>query len=343
MMPAKILVVASVVGSVVVLDGCATFSTTKKLDMTPFAENTTAMIGEIAAQSRPPPWLYLRKHQDRPSVQAVREAARPLRSLLRGVGLYSMQVVGLHESRLPEKKKVEELSRYVVEVVRPNVAAGELEELGITLEELDTIAGEIRAKETFLDALAAAQPLVNSAMVAGNKMLDAMSDRIEAASADIGALVEGQFAPLKDNLVELERAQMRATRSFALIARLRLGEEGALEALLENEPELGAQLKGKPPTPAAIDAAERRVFERLQRLEAVRNQLLPEISLYKETQRELDGLRSASEEQARWARATLAIWARSHRNLGAGISVPPTIDLLGLVGKSASSAAGKVF
>ena len=45
----------------------------------------------------------------------------------------------------------------------------------------------------------------------------------------------------------------------------------------------------------------------------------------------MEVLRTQADERARLGRAALFLWARSHRNLAAGIQVPPMIDVMGIM------------
>jgi hypothetical protein len=78
----------------------------------------------------------------------------------------------------------------------------------------------------------------------------------------------------------------------------------------------------------------------LDRIRRLKEQLVPEFTIYKECQRELETLRIINEERARLGRATLVLWARSHKNLGVGVPVPPVIDVVGLVQRATGAAAG---
>ena len=96
-------------------------------------------------------------------------------------------------------------------------------------------------------------------------------------------------------------------------------------------PELCERFASEQPTAGELDAAEERLAGQLARIQAVRAQLEPEFHLYDEHQRELEGLRTQTEDMLRLGRLTMSVWSRSHRNLAAGIEVPPQIDLVHLL------------
>jgi hypothetical protein len=53
-------------------------------------------------------------------------------------------------------------------------------------------------------------------------------------------------------------------------------------------------------------------------------------------------LRTQARESARLGRITLITWARSHRNLAAGIAVPASIDVMSMVKSAAGQAKSLV-
>jgi hypothetical protein len=323
--------------------GCSRFTTTRKIDTGPFAENTVTMVGEVQRLNRTPEWSHLLPYRDRPSVLAAREAAVPMRNLLKGVALYSTQLVSLQESSLPESRKVQELASYIDEVSRPGVMAHETEDIGITVARLDSIVAEVRRQETFMAALTAAQPLVVSVTVYGNKLFNASDDAVRAAVTDLEGEIEQKFAPMRANLMEMQGHHTRLVHNFGQLYRVRFGDAAAFDSLLESNPGLVELApKGRRPTGKDLDAIEEKLAAELNQVEAVRAQLLPEFTLYREYQAELNMLRDQTEDLLRLGRATLNLWSRSHRNLAAGIAVPPSIDVVGLFRSTAQSAAGKL-
>ena len=315
--------VLSGVLAVLLATGCATFKGSRRLDVGPFAENTVSMIGEVQRANRPPAWIHLKKYQGLPSVQAARAANQPLTDLLRGVALYSTQVVSLYESPLPESRKLDELARYVRESIRPSLEGANEQTIGFTTAQLDTIIREIPKKETLLDGLGTVQPLVTATMAYANQQLDEVDRAIEAAYAELSRNVERDFAPVKHQIGVFEDLQLRTMRSYTPSA----------ERLPGN----------RKPSSKDLDAAEQDLLDRLGRIESLKGQLIPEFTLYKEHQAELEDLRTNVEERARLTRVTLILWARSHRNLAAGIGVPPAIDVKSILQGSVSNAAKTIM
>jgi hypothetical protein len=320
--------------------GCSVFSSSRGLDLRPFGENTVQMVGEMQKFQRPAPWVYLKKYSDHPKVLAVGTEHLALKALLRGVALYSLEVVALGESRLSEQAKVRELANYLQESARPNVPDDAVTEF-FGKSDLDEVIRDVRKRETFIDALGAAQPLVAAIQAAGLRIFDRFDERVAEAEKAVGAEIESEFAALKRTIKELEKLQLRTMDSVTLIYQHRLGAPQALEELRRIYPPAAEQLPpGKEPTAQQLEAAELVLVAELDRIQRLKDQLIPEFNIYKECQRELEGLRILNEERARLGRVTLTFWARSHKNLGMGVVVPPVIDMVGLLRTATGAAAG---
>jgi len=326
------------------LGGCASFRSSKRLDVGPFAENTVGMIGEVQRATKPVVWTYLKKYDQLPSVQQVRQAARPAWTLMRGVALYSTQLVSIYESDLSDKRKSQELATYLDQAIRERLRSNPRATLFLTQGALDTSVTNVRASSDFLSALGAAQPVVSAALSYGNSLYDSLDVEIDQAAADIDARVEKEFAPIKEQIETLTGLQIRGTRSYGLIASYRYGSDAALDTLRSINPESAESLPvGKRPTLASLDATEKRILAQLETTTQLRSHLVEQFDIYKAEQQELDQLRIQAREASRLGRITLILWARSHRNLAAGVTVPASINLMGIVQGAAAKASSTVI
>lgn len=68
------------------------------------------------------------------------------------------------------------------------------------------------------------------------------------------------------------------------------------------------------------------------RIETFLSQLDDEKAVYVAKQQGMESLRLNVDERLKVARDAVMVWAQSHRNLGAGIAVPPLIDVAGIAG-----------
>ena len=326
------------------LAGCASFKSTQRLDVGPFAENTVGMIGEVQRATKPVVWTYLKKYETLPSIREVRHAYAPARTLMRGVALYSTQIVSIYESDLPDPRKSQELARYLDEAIRERLKANPRADLFLTQGRLDSAVAKAMSSSTFIGALGAAQPVVSAALSYGNSIYDSLDTKIDLAAADIDARIEAEFAPLKRQLDVVSDLQLLTTGRYTLLARYRLGNDAALDSLRAQDREAAeAMPAGKRPSAAAIDATERRILSQLETTTALRADLEHQFEVYRAEQAELDAIRIQARESTRLGRITLILWARSHRNLAAGVTVPAAIDVMGMVQSAAGKASGAVL
>ena len=80
------------------VSGCSKFRGSRSLGMTPFAENTSIMFAEAADVGRPFRTIYLKPYMNVPEVNEIRNHFEPVLKGLRGLVMYSNQVVALNMS-----------------------------------------------------------------------------------------------------------------------------------------------------------------------------------------------------------------------------------------------------
>jgi hypothetical protein len=321
--------------------GCASFKSTQRLDVGPFAENTVGMIGEVQRATKPVLWTYLKKYESLASVQDVRDAYAPARTLMRGVALYSTQIVSIYESDLSESRKSQELARYLDEAIRERLKSNRRADMFLTQGRLDSAVTNARAASTFMGALSAAQPVVSAALSFGNSVYDSLDMKIDQAAGDVDRRIEMEFAPLKRQLAEVSDLELKATARYTFLSRYRLGDGAALDSLRAHDPEAAEALPaGKRPAAATLEATEKRILSQLETTSTLRGRLEQQFEEYRAQQTELDAIRIQAREATRLGRITLILWARSHRNLAAGVKVPAAINLMGMVQSAAGKATG---
>jgi hypothetical protein len=325
---------------VALLAGCASFKASRRLDVSPFAQNTVGLIGEVQRANRPLEWVYLKKYESLPVILDARRTYAPARELMRGIAIYSTQIVSIYESPLSDSRRSQEVARYLDETIRARLRDNPRADAFLTPAELDKAVQGARSASTFMAALGAAQPVVSAALAYGNQIYDEMDQAIGRADNELQARIEGEFAPVKHEMARIEALQLSSISAFRLLTEYRMGDNRALDSLRALDPESAETLPaGKKPTAAALDGAEKQILERVETLGQLRTRLDPQFEVYKAEQAELEQLRTQAREAARLGRITLITWARSHRNLADGIAVPAQIDIMGMVKGAAGGAA----
>ena len=101
--------------------GCAALVRTKRLDMGPFGENTTTMVNDIQLGLLSKKPLYIKPYLQGPDVVEFQKRWLDLQKVLRGIVMYSTQVVSLSRSRLKGPERAAMLAQYVEALTAPLV------------------------------------------------------------------------------------------------------------------------------------------------------------------------------------------------------------------------------
>ncbi len=326
--------------------GCSYFTSTKRLDMQPFAENTVTAIGELRRLDRPVSWVRLRAYQKHPAVEEARAEYVPLRKLLQGVTTYSLQLVALNDARTSDARKIRELVRYVRETAPIALQQSEDgdDELLLTKARLEEVLKQMSAQETFLGAVGAAEPLVSALQTRGLALSDRMAAVLAKAAYTLENLVQASYASMVTNRESLVALQVQVMRAATLAERASLGDQAALEELRRDVPVAQELLKGdRRPSTRELQPVIDALAAQNHRIQVSLEQIKPEYEAYRESLAELDGMRAVTTERARLERSLLLVWARSHRNLGRGVQVPAAFDLAKILAAGATKAAGVVL
>lgn len=325
--------------------GCSYFTTTRKLDMQPFAENTVTAIGELRKIEAPPVWIRLRPYFTHPAIAEIRRTGKPLLELVRGVNVYSLQVVTLNEARVPDRTKVAELVKFLrAGSERALLDLADEANVALTAERREELLRDIGGKEKYADALLAAEPIVNAVLARGLGLADEVDASIVRAANAIEGEVQGQYRAMLANRAGLLALQERTLQALAWGEAISFGDDASAERLRNGVPAVAEYLPAGH-RPSARDQAATVAFLRAQaaRIKAALDQLEPHYQAYRESMLELDTLRVRATENSKLARSVLMLWARSHRSLARGIEVPPMFDLAKIVMSGASTVVKGVL
>jgi len=321
----RLVAVTAMIVVLSLLGGCAKFSASRKMDAGPFGENVTVMIGDITSEVRKP--FYIKKYIYGPSAEEYQKEWQSMRKMLRNIVLYSTQVVNVAQSPMTERKKPNALAATLREILNP-VPDQRLEEAQMTRAELNNLIREVEIQDTMLEALGKAQPIIDRVA----NFVDLNFERVEAALGklvrDIDERMDAQWGLNRENVESLYALQGLTIKSYSLLYKYREGDAASLAALRANDPALQSAIgKDKAVSEKELDATETQIMARLKNLNTIREHLHPQVQQYLLEARERDELYSAHRDTGKKIRTTIMLWARAHRNLAAGIPVPPEIDL----------------
>ena len=325
-----------------VLTGCARFSASKKMDMGPFGENTTAMVNDIKQGFVFKKPILIKPYMYGAALEKTRKDRDDVRKVLGAVVLYSTQVVNLSRAKFTDQEKAKALGEYIQKL------AGRLVEhrdpdIQYSQEKFDATIKTIVSEQTFLDALASAQPLVDAMEKYVSDTLEIMSEAINQFGDEVAVRIDKNSAEPLDSFSSLKAIQVRSIKSYSLLTSYRDGNADALDALVLNDPALRTYVKkGTALSPRELDTMEKELMLRLQNVQTMLDQLKPRIDVYYAEVQEMDDVLRTVQDAIRKMRVAVILWSRSHANLGAGIPVPPEIDLASMITGGAVGAAKKV-
>src|SRR5262245_59368963 len=128
----------------------------------------------------------------------------------------------------------------------------------MTEPQLDSVLTRVRAQETYLDALQAADPVVDQVVQTADEVVTAFETEVRAAGAAIGADVERDYAPQRANDEGLRALEARVMQDYIHVSRMRLGDTTATMSAEE------------------LRRREGELTDRLAQIRALREQLRPE-------------------------------------------------------------------
>ena len=256
------------------LVGCSAFQSSRQIDMNPFAENTAAMFAEAAKVGRPMKLNYLKPYVAIPEVQQIRVLAQPVIKGLRGIVMYSNQLVALNMTSKPEKDKNRLLASYFRQAEAKVADRTKFDSIGVTASMMDTVYRNMESADTFREGIEAASPLVNAIVLAMERRLDEIDAEIPLVIGAIDAQVESAYADKRRNYQDLVRLQAQYHHAATLLYDAKTGSREALKQLFDVDPSMREFFASvEKPSPKEYDAAELALTARLGRVQGFLQQL----------------------------------------------------------------------
>ena len=328
----------------VIISGCSVFQSSRQIDMSPFSDNAATMFGEAVKISRPFQWKYMKAYTSVPNFQDLISRSIPLLGALQGIVYYSNQVVAINNSRLSDRSKNQQLALYLNEVMEKALEEQRIDSLQLGKLNAAPVLENIRNAKTYLDGLAAANPIINSVVLAIQRRLDEIQNNIPLILVAFDHEIEKDFAAPRKNYERLQTLQEKYMLSTTRLYMARMGDRAELDTLLQEDAELSQIIPSvSNVTPEQLTVADTYLFNQLRQIDIMMHQMDEAKAEYIAKQDELITWRTQVDEKIMIARTAITIWAQSHRNLGSGIPVPPLIDVAGFASGLVGSAAKTVI
>ena len=323
---------------------CSIFKGSKKMNMAPFSDNAGIMFSEASKIGHRFKWKLLKNYTKIPEYQKALSEAMPILDILKGIVYYSNQVVAINNSDLKDKEKNKQLARYLKEVMQTTIKEGKLDSLGMDLETLNQVLNDIPTKKTYLEGIEAASPIINGVVLSMHTRMNKLQISVSNIINIFDKMIDKEFAMTRINYISLKKLQARSLRSVTYIYDAIMGTPVEPDSLFKLD--LSLQKYFKPNEQVSLEqltAAENYLLDRLNRIDHMIMQLGDDVAEYHAKQDEKEAWRITLDEKIKIARNAMTVWAQSHRNLGAGIPVPPLIDVAGIAANLAGTAAGAVI
>jgi len=322
--------VLSLVFAAILASGCATFVGKKHVNLAPFAENAVSVASDVEYGLVSTRTVYTRPYVGGPAVARYTSQWGDIRTLLRGIVAYAVEVVTISQSHMTEPEQARALATYVNGLGRPIIEAG-LHDLRFSPHQFDSLVTRIGTQKKYLSALNAAQPIVDEVARVAADTLEALKGSLEVAREEVSDRIHAEHVGLLGYRDYLRETQTRTLRSMMLLTEARRGSTTAIDSMLSEDPALKDFLKDpKHPERADFKGLEDRMLARLAMFRSIREQLVPEMDQQDREMRELDDLVFEGRTSIGKAAAAVDIWRRSHQTMAAGITDPAAIDLFGI-------------
>jgi hypothetical protein len=294
--------------SVIVLSSCSAFKSSRKFDMSPFADNTTTMFSEATKISQPFQWKYCKPYTSIPEAQNFAAEALPLLEALHRIVYYSNQVVAINNAKLSDKEKNNQLARYLREAMQRALEDREGDSLQLDLSGAVKVLENIRNAKTYREGILASEPIVNSVVRAILDRIDKVQNQVPLVLAGFEREIEDDYAEVRGNYLRLQELQEDLMLSVTRLYRGRMGDNAEMDSLLQADASVRYFIPSvEAVSPPQMTAAEKHLVEQLNEIDTMLQQLDGIKIEYIAKKDELIQWRSQVDEKIRIARTSMII------------------------------------
>ena len=336
----KIHTIVFIFVSLIILESCAVFQGSKKINMEPFADNAGILFNEAVKISRPFQFKNLKIYIDVPEYLSIKEKSGPLLYALKGIVYYSHQIVVINNSKLKDKQKNEQLALYLHEAFQKVKHKGRIDSLRLNENDVNIVLNDIRNAKKFLDGIAAANPIINTIVLALSDRLDEIDAGVAGIINAFESQIQDEYAEAIDNFLRLKNLQNSTQKTISKLYLAQSRDRAILDTLIQDDLYLSSFFTSKNNvSKTELNNAEEYLFNRLGRIDIMIKQLDDDRTEYLAKKDEISQWQLQVDEKLSIARNAITVWAQSHRNLGAGIEVPPLIGIDQIISIAASAAS----
>jgi hypothetical protein len=317
---------------------CSYVQQKKLLDFKPFAQYTISLAADIDYGITQQRIYYLRDFRGDPELTKHEGLWKGVRMILKGVVAYSVEVTTLGSSTLSGPERCDRLAEFLDNMTRP-VLVKYPAVFNATTADLDTLLTNIRAQKDLLSGLSEAQPWIDELARVSDLVFDKVDDDLDAVARHLVARIDTVNADFVKYQKLAQELQNGSFGNLVLLGQYRRGETSALSRMFERDPQLKELVKSTDKLSLhEIQAIESRLVLKAQTAREFKEQLAPDLELYRKQQQELHDLYVNAKRQLRKARITVVVWSRAHRDLAQGVVEPAKINVFDLTKKAIDTA-----
>ncbi len=310
---------------------CATFQSKQRLDLSPFANSMISVAGDIQYSLFQHRLVTVRKLAKGPEVEKFALYIDKLRRVIRGIIAYSIEIVTVSESNMSAKEKAGALADYLESLKQP-LLEKPIPEWHFTAGQLDTIVINVRSQKKFLDALGAAQPLIDEVARVTGELTEASKTQLDAAYQEINEDWTNEYSGAIWATDIIKKHQLGILTALYHGSQYVRGNQSSLDSFYVYDP-LARKIysEGHQLDVEEILAVEKRLYHNLGVIQDMKQLFQQDMIDYEEGLLELDETKQVYNDALRKARVAILMWSRAHLQLSRGVTEPAAIDIMQLM------------
>jgi len=285
-----------------------------------FADQTIAMLSEADFGFSDDQAIYLRDFWDaeysleKGFMQHRNEAGL----FFRGIVLYSLNLVLIVETKPSVEAQIEAYADYLGDFDDTL-----LNNLGMEKDHYTEMIEKVRASETLLEALRAAQPIINASGRYMNLILDNLNESLEELVIDLEKRIDFRYRDVVHFQKVLEKEKYWVLGAMEKLYWANDGDREAYKELIDSQAIIKKSIipEGDPTEDDFITLAKY-LYGRLNGLARIVQEIEPDWELFRASHRELDAAHLRGLDKIRQARLITLVWIRAHQKMSSGVSTP---------------------
>jgi len=307
-----------------------------------FADQTIAMLSEADFGFSDDQAIYLRDFWDAEYSleKSFMQNRNQAGNFFRDIVLYSLNLVLIVETKPSSQDQIKAYADYL-----GNFDDKLHTKLGLKPDHYDKMIEEIRSSENLLEALQAAQPIINASSRYMNQVLDDLQKSLEELVIDLEKRIDFRYRDVIHFQKVLEEEKYHILGAMEKLYWANTGDMEAYKSLINSQALVKKSLipEGEP-TEDDFVILGKYLYARLDGLDRIVQEIEPDWELYRASHKELDEAHIRALDKISQARLITLVWIRAHQKMASGVSTPAEwFDIKSLPKQLIEQGASSVF